>query len=217
MNFRYPVFLDISGKRCLVTGEGFEIPAKIQRLVDQSAIVTYVNPVAEDSIADLARNNRLAWHAREFINTDLDGCFLVIADTKRNAHIFELAEQRNVLCNAVDDPEFCRFSFGSIVSRGDLTIAISTNGIAPALAVRLRQRFEREFGSEYAVFLAMLSEVRAEITASVPDFETRKALWYRLIDSDALSLLGQGREYEARQLLRSLIDTTQQESARVIK
>src|SRR4051812_12574266 len=206
MNFRYPVFLDISGKHCLVTGAGFEIQAKIQKLVDQGAIVTYVNPIAEDSIAALARNNRIAWHARGFIDTDLNGCFLVIADTEQNAYIFELAERRSVLCNAADDPEFCRFSFGSIISRGDLTIAISTNGIAPALAVRLRQRFEREFGAEYAAFLAMLRAVRGEIANTLPDLETRRRLWYELIDSDALSLLRQGRQHEARQLLRSLID-----------
>lgn len=212
MNFRYPVFLDISGKHCLVTGAGFEISAKIQKLVDQGAIVTYVNPVVEDSIAALARNHRITWHAREFIDTDLNGCFLVIADTEHNAHIFELAERCRVLCNAADDPEFCRFSFGSVVSRGDLTMAISTNGIAPALAVRLRQRFEREFGAEYAAFLAMLCEVRGEIAETLPDFEARKALWYELIDSDALFLLQRGRPHEARRLLRSLIDAATRQS-----
>ena len=82
---------------------------------------------------------------------------LVITDRDDNSTVFQLAEERNILCNAADDPEQCRFSFGSVVSRGDLTLGISTNGIAPALAVRLRERFEREFGDEYAQFLAHYS------------------------------------------------------------
>jgi len=120
--------------------------------------------------------------------------------------MFRLAEERNVLCNSVDDPEYCRFSFGSVVPRGDLTIAISTNGIAPALAVRLRERFEREIGEEYQRFLAMLGDLRAEVTRYVPDFSARRELWYRLVDSEALTLLRRGKEQEARALLRRLTD-----------
>jgi len=124
-----------------------------------------------------------------------------------------LAEERNVPCNAVDDPAHCRFSFGSVVSRDDLTVAISTNGAAPALAVRLRQRLERELGEEYGQFLAMLGELRPEITRSLPDFERRKALWYRMIDSEALDALRQGRPQEAHQLLRRLLEEAKQEAA----
>jgi siroheme synthase-like protein len=206
MNFRYPVFLDVAGKRCLVTGEGYEIPAKIQRLVDRGAILTYVNPQAEDSIALLASDGRLTWHARQFQNSDLDDCFLVITDSDENSEIFRLAEERNVLCNAADDPEYCRFSFGSLVSRDDLTIAISTNGIAPALAVRLRERIERDIGHEYGEFLQMLAEFRPDISQSISNFETRKSLWYRLVDSEALALIRSGQSAEARHLLQTLVD-----------
>ena len=206
MNFRYPVFLDVSGKRCLVTGEGLEIPGKVVTLVERSAIVTYVNPTADDSIARLASEQRLTWHARKFESSDLDGCFLMISDQEDNSEIFQLAEARGVLCNAVDDPEHCRFSFGSVISRGDLTVAISTNGIAPALAVRLRQKLEEELGREYESFLHLLEELRGEITDSIAGFDARRALWYRLIDSEAFSLLRRGEADEARHLLRKLVD-----------
>ena len=206
MNFRYPVFLDVAGKKCLTAGEGHELPAKVRTLLERGAIVTYVNPTAEQSIADLAENGSITWQKRTFEPSDLDGCFLVITDQDDNSEMFRLAEERNVLCNSVDDPEYCRFSFGSVVPRGDLTIAISTNGIAPALAVRLRERFEREIGEEYQRFLAMLGDLRAEITRYVPDFSARRELWYRLVDSEALTLLRRGKEQEARALLRRLTD-----------
>lgn len=206
MNFRYPIFLDVEGKRCLVTGEGFEIAAKIRMLVSRGARVTYVNPTADEAIAALAAEERITWHARNFQSTDLDECLLVITDLPDNAGIFGLAEERKILCNAVDDPAHCRFSFGSVVSRDDLTIAISTNGIAPALAMRLRERLEREVGEEYAQFVAILGELRPEITRSISKFEERKALWYRLLDSPALDAIRKGRPGEARQLLRSLLE-----------
>jgi siroheme synthase-like protein len=206
MNFRYPIFLDVSGKRCLITGEGPEIPAKARTLVNRGAQVVYIHPTADRSIEQLARQGRLTWYAREFKASDLDGCFLIISAGKNNSQIFELAEQRNVLCNCADDPDYCRFSFGSMVERGDLRIAISTNGAAPALAVRLREKLEKEIGAEYGLFTEMLGELREEISATIPDFGSRRELWYRLVDSDAFALIRQGRAEEARQLLRTLVD-----------
>ncbi len=140
MNFRYPIFLDLTGKQCLVAGEGYEIAGKVRALVEAKANVTYVNPRAEPSIQELASSGAIRWLQREFESSDLEGLFLVITDREDNSEIFRLAEERNILCNSVDDPENCRFSFGSIHRRGELTIAISTNGWAPAVAVRLRER-----------------------------------------------------------------------------
>jgi len=215
MNFRYPIFLDLTGKHCIVIGDGYEVPGKVRTLVECGAEVTYINPTAEHSIAELAAAGRLRWEQRGFLASDLDNCFLLLTDQADNSEVFHLAEQRNVLCNAADDPGFCRFSFGSTVSRGNLTIAISTNGVAPALAVRLRQRLEREIGPEYSAFTAMLSEFRPEITGAIDDFETRRDLWYKLIDSAALELIRQEKPDEARRLLCEMIDQAKA-AARVV-
>jgi siroheme synthase-like protein len=165
-----------------------------------------VNPSAEESIARLAADGRIQWHARSFAESDLEGCFLVITDQEDNSALFRACEQRKILCNSVDDPNHCRFSFGSLVRRGDLAIAISTNGYAPALAVRLKEKFQREVGPEYEVLLAMLKEARPEITRRIPDFEARKALWYRVVDSELLNMLRIGHEGEAHRFLKQMID-----------
>jgi precorrin-2 dehydrogenase / sirohydrochlorin ferrochelatase len=216
MSFSYPIFLDITGKPCLVTGEGFEIPNKVVGLVRRGARVTYVHPTAHAAIRELADAGDIVWHARDFQPADLNDCFLVITDREDNATVFALAEERRVLCNAVDDPEYCRFSFGSLVSRGDLTLAISTNGIAPALAVRLRQRLERELGEEYAMLLTMLRELRPEISREIRDFDERKALWYRLVDSDALCLIRDGKIDDAWKLLSHLVHQAKQGQSPVV-
>ncbi|HEY3453063.1 MAG TPA: bifunctional precorrin-2 dehydrogenase/sirohydrochlorin ferrochelatase [Bryobacteraceae bacterium] len=206
MNFRYPIFLDLSGKTCLVVGEGHEIAGKVRGLVDAGATVRYVNPRAEAAIEALAASGMISWQRREFEEHDLDGCFLAIADCEDNAEIFRLAEERRVLINAVDDPEHCRFSFGSVHRQGDLTIAISTNGAAPALAVRLRERLERDIGAEYGELLRMLRDARDEIGSRVTDFSARRALWYRIVDSDILDELRRGRREEAERTLRQMIE-----------
>ena len=205
MNFRYPVFLDLTGKKCLVTGEGFEVAAKVEGLVGVSAHVTYINPRAEAAIEAMAMAGLLQWEVREFEPADLDGCFLVISDLPDNSEIFRMAEEQGILCNSVDDPAHCRFSFGSVHRQGDLTIAISTNGHAPALAVRLKEQLQRDVGPEYAEFIRMLKEARPQITAQIGDFGARRALWYQIVDSEILALLRAGNLDGAQTLLNSLI------------
>lgn len=205
MDFRYPIFLDLTGKKCLVTGEGYEVAGKVRTLMDAAAQVTYVNPRAEPEIELLAETGVIQWTKRAFEANDLGGCFLVIADCEDNSEIFRLAEERNVLCNSVDDPKHCRFSFGSVVRRGDLTIAISTNGWAPALAVRLKERFAREIGPEYEQLLNELKTLRPRITEKIKDFSTRRDLWYRIIDSDVIGMLRAGQHQSARALLNQFL------------
>jgi len=188
LNFRYPVFLDLTGKKCLVIGEHPELTAKIQALRDAGA--------------------RVEWRPSVFEPGDLSDCFLVITSLPDNAEIFRLCEERKILCNAVDDPDHCRFSFGAVHRDGDLAIAISTNGVAPGLAVRLREKIQRSFGPEYGEFLALLREVRAEIAVRIPDFAARRELWYRIIDSEALQLVRSDQLEAARALIQGLISNT---------
>jgi siroheme synthase-like protein len=214
MNFRYPIFLDLTGKKCLVAGEGYEVAFKVKNLVDCSADVTYVNPRAEPAIEALAAAGLLQWEQRDFVPDDLDGCFLVITDHGDNAEIFAMAEARSILCNAVDDPENCRFSFGSMHRQGDLTIAISTNGWAPAVAVRLKEWLQREVGAEYGELLKILKTVRPEITNGIADFGSRRELWYRIVDSDALQKLRAGQRDEAEADIRAMINRAINSSGR---
>ena len=188
MNFRYPIFIDLTGKKCLVLGEHPELAAKVQRLREAGA--------------------RVEWKPHGFDAEDLQNCFLVITSLADSSEVFRLCEERNVLCNAVDDPEHCRFIFGSVYADGDLSIAISTNGVAPALAVRLREHIQREIGGDYAEFLALLKDARSEIAARVPDFATRRELWYRIVDSEALELVRRGQADAARSKIRQLINST---------
>ena len=105
----------------------------------------------------------------------------------------------------VDDTPRCNFIAPSILRKGDLTIAISTSGKAPALAVRLKERLQRELGPEYDRFLELAGELREPLARHIPDFETRKALWYELVDSDILDVLAQGNNAAAREIISRVV------------
>jgi len=105
----------------------------------------------------------------------------------------------------VDDTPRCNFIAPAILCKGDLTLAISTAGKAPALAVRLKERLQEQLGTEYERFLELSGQLREPLAHHVPDFETRKAIWYELVDSDALNLLAQGDEPAALETISQIV------------
>jgi precorrin-2 dehydrogenase/sirohydrochlorin ferrochelatase len=95
--------------------------------------------------------------------------FLVVAATNRaevNEAVFREAQRRGVLCNAVDDPSRCDFYYPAVVRRGELQIAISTGGLSPALAQRLRRDLELQFGAEYETWIEHLGRLRHRLRKS---------------------------------------------------
>jgi len=186
----YPVVLDLRGRSCLVIGEG---------------------PLAEEKVHGLLAAGAAVTHRASYEESDLNGMALAIVCGQPPdvaEAVWQEAQRRNILINTVDDPPRCGFIAPAIVRRGDLAVAISTNGKAPALAVRLRQRLETELGEEYGRFLALAGSVRAPLLASRPDFGERRELWYRLVDSDVLDLLRQGDEEAARLRFSEILGVT---------
>lgn len=178
-----PVFLRLEGRQCLVVGAGSVALQKIESLREAGAAITVVAPGAQDGVRRLAHVEALVWHERAFRASDLDGVFLVIAATNApevNHAVYEEAQRRNVVCNAVDDPPNCDFYFGSVVRRGDLQVAISTGGASPALAQRLRREIDAQLPHDLGPWLAELGRLRNEIRADLPAGETRNLLLHAL-------------------------------------
>jgi precorrin-2 dehydrogenase / sirohydrochlorin ferrochelatase len=204
MPFRYPVALELSGRRCVVTGGGREAEGKARALLEAEADVVVIAPRVSDGFGELVRRGEITHVPRRFQRGDLAGAFLVIAadsDRAVRAAVFAEAEAERVLCNAVDDVEHCHFAVPSIVRRGDLLLAISTGGRVPALAKRLRRRLTEQFGWQWEALVDVLGEVRAEThPARSSDFATWAAGWQGVLDEedDLLRLLEEGRIEEVR-------------------
>jgi precorrin-2 dehydrogenase / sirohydrochlorin ferrochelatase len=164
----FPMFLKLDGRTCLVVGAGKVGEPKIASLLVSGARVRVVAPEASEQVVGWHRTQAISWEARVFQPSDLDGVFLVIAatgSTEVNKLVFREAQRRQILCNSVDDPPRCDFFYPAVVRRGQLQIAISTAGLSPALAQRLRCELESQFGPEYAEWLQELGQDRARLFA----------------------------------------------------
>lgn len=184
----FPMFMKLDGRSCLVVGAGTIGEPKISSLIEAGASVRVIALHATAAVAEWARVGKITWEARAFDTSDLEGSFLVIAATNSrdlNAAIFREAGQRKILCNVVDDPEYCDFYYPAVVRRGDLQIAISTNGQSPALAQRIRRELEIQFGPEYGEWLNELGQVRQQLFASKIDPEQRRRLLHELASREA--------------------------------
>jgi siroheme synthase-like protein len=173
----FPAFLKLHSRRVLVVGGGSIAAQKIPGLLEAGAQVHVVSPKLAPQLAEWVRNQQITWSPKPFEPNDLCGAFLVIAATSirdLNAAVYNEADRRSILCNAVDDIDHCHFYYGSIVQRGDLQIAISTNGKSPALAQRLRKELEDQFGPEYESWLAWLGAAREALRAQSQDPEATK-------------------------------------------
>jgi siroheme synthase-like protein len=179
----FPMFVKLRGRLVVVIGGGEIAVGKIDGLLRAGAKVRVVAPEVNAAFIEPIRSGKVEWVARKFQVQDLAGARFVIAATSApgvNAAVYREAEARGILCNAVDDIENCHFYYGSVVQRGDLQIAISTNGKSPALAQRLRQELEQQFGSEYEVWLEWLGAARELLRAAEGGTESNKQMLHHL-------------------------------------
>ncbi len=179
----FPIFVKLEGRLVVVIGGGNIAEAKIPGVLNSGARIRLISPSITPQIGEWVRSGRIDWMPKEFEAADLDGAFLAIAAASAagaNEAVFREAEVRGILCNAVDDIEHCHFYYGAVVQRGDLQIAISTNGKSPSLAQRLRQEFEAQFGPEYEVWLEWLGAAREALRSNGPSSDTTKRLLHEL-------------------------------------
>lgn len=179
MNALLPVFVKLEGRPCLVVGGGAVGLQKVRGLLECGARVTVVAPDVRSELQELADHAQIVWHQRAYTAQDIEGQQLVIAATNEpgiNHVIYQDAAAAGVLANAVDDPPYCDFYFGSVVRRGPLQIGISTAGESPALAQRLRLQLEELLDDGIGSWLARLGALRREVLTAHPAGEGRNRL-----------------------------------------
>jgi precorrin-2 dehydrogenase / sirohydrochlorin ferrochelatase len=179
----FPIFLKLAKRRCLVVGAGKTAEEKIPTLLRCGARVIVVAPAATRAIQAWAAEDQVIWEQRRFEVRDLDGIFLIVVATplkSLNRTVFELAQQRQILCNVVRDRPLCHFYYPAVVRRGPLQIAISTAGHSGALAQRLRKQLESQFGPEWESWLRWLGEARSSLYEDPLSPKRRRTMLRRL-------------------------------------
>ena len=171
----YPVFFKLDKLKMLVVGAGEVGFEKMHFILKSSpnANVTVVAPMAREEMSELMANGKynINWIQREFRNDDVDGHDLIVAATNFedvNKFVHHAAKQRDKLINVADTPALCDFYLGSIVTRGNLKVAISTNGKSPTFAKRFRQVLEEVLPNDSAELVENLKVFRDRLKG---DFE----------------------------------------------
>lgn len=185
----HPIFLTLRDEPVVVIGGGAVAERKVASLLESGARVTVVAPACTRGLAALAKSGAIRLLSRPYASGDLGGCRLAYAatdDAEVNRAVHAEAAARGVWLNVADRPELCSFTAPAVVRRGDLTVAVSTNGASPALARRIREDLERRFGPEYARALAVLRAERARLLREELDPAQRRRTLEALAEGTGL-------------------------------
>lgn len=182
---KYPIFLELSGRRAVVVGGGAVAVRKAQTLLAAGARLVIVAEHIEDKLTALWKGTNPEIIKSKYSKDYIAEAVLVIAATnnsKLNKRIYKDCQELEILCNVVDAPELCDFFVPAVVKRGDLQIVIGTEGYCPAYAGHLRKKLEQTFTDKHGEFLAELETLRKRIIKEVPVSTDRKALLGQLVD-----------------------------------
>ena len=172
-NNLYPIFLKAKALHVLIIGGGNVAEEKLHFLLKSSpdAHVTIVSPMFRDGTLALATAFDVELIQEKYNKSFLEGKHLVIATTdvpEINVAVYNACKARHILVNVADNPPYCDFYMGGIVTKGHVKIAISTNGQSPTTAKRLRQFFEDVIPEDVDDLVQNLNEFRKTIKG---DFE----------------------------------------------
>lgn len=205
----YPIYLNLTDKLSIIVGGGTIAEGKVTGLLEADAKVVIIAPEVTPAVQELAESGKITWEKRVYRDGDLEGAAIAISatdDPEINHQVWDEANRRGILINVVDDVPYCNFIAPAIVRRGDITIAISTNGKMPALAAHMRREMDKSFGDEYLQLLEMTTPMRAELGAKHLAYTTRQQLWRKLFEeTDLIDLVRQGDEESARKLAREVL------------
>ena len=158
---------------------------KAQVLLDAGARLVVVAEHVDDMMTDLCQGRDAKLIKSKYSKDYLVGASLAIAATNDhvlNRRIHKDCQELEILCNVVDEPQLCDFFVPAVVKRGDLQIAIATEGDCPAYAGHLRKKLEQAFTRQHGEFLAELQALRDHIIKSVASAADRKTLLGKLVE-----------------------------------
>jgi siroheme synthase-like protein len=202
----YPIFLDLTGRRCLVVGGGVVAEGKVKGLLAAGATITVVAPDLTTALQARLAADEITHRPAEYGAADLDGvdlCFVATDDGAVNARVAADARQRRIWVNAADDPANCDFILPAVVRSGAVVVAASTGGASPALARRLREDLTAFLDEGYGPLAELLAGVRREVRAAALQIDAER--WQQAIDARLRTLILQGRLEEARDRLRKAL------------
>jgi len=188
-----PVALQLRDRSVVIVGGDEEAARKAKQMLSCGARVTVVSPDATAEIGELAKDGRLKWLQRGYLDGDLEGAMVAICcDPGVSAAVREEATRRGILLNALDQTELCDFVALATFSRDGLQFGVHSSGKSAALTRRIRERLQRQFGDTYGELTRTLGEVRPVVREIIDTPQGRRTFWLGLITEEFLERIEQG-------------------------
>ncbi|MFT5014020.1 MAG: uroporphyrin-III C-methyltransferase/precorrin-2 dehydrogenase/sirohydrochlorin ferrochelatase [Dinoroseobacter sp.] len=210
-----PLYFDLSKRRCLVVGGGEVAYRKVQLLLRAKATICLVAPNIIDKLADILNGKGHQCLLREFSEQDLDGISLVVSATNIkavNRAVANIAKQRNIPVNVVDDLELTDVVFPAIIDRSPIIAAVSTGGASPVLTRKIRTLLESLIPESLSFLAQFLGRERPELKRKYPDPDFRRRVTENFLDSPGASY-AEKQEFESAK--RYLDDTSATQNGEV--
>ncbi len=185
---KYPIFLELAGRRVVIVGAGAVAARKAQAVLAAGARLVVVAEHTDEALQTICRQAAAEVIESKYSKDYLVGAALAIAATNNkqlNKQIYRDCQSLEILCNVVDEPQLCDFFVPAVVKRGDLQIAICTEGDCPAYAGHIRKKLEEIFTEEHGRFLAELEALRRELIEKIGDADARKTILGQLVDDES--------------------------------
>lgn len=204
----FPVFIDLANRPVLVVGGGELAACKVRLLRRSGAKVTVVAPRLGHELAELVAADTVTHRARGFVAGDVNGQTLAIAATGRaeiDARVAEAARAAGIPVNAVDRRELSDFLVPAIIERDPIIVAVSSGGVAPVLARRLRERIEALLPSRLGELARFAERFRAAVMQVVPR-RARRRFWELFFDGPVAQQVLAGDERGAREAMLAWVN-----------
>jgi len=204
-----PLVIDLRQKKCLLVGGGSVALRKANTLLSCKARLLVVSPELVPGLEKLAAEGRIEHVRGPYDEKYLQGVFLAVScagDAAVNRRVAGDCLSRNILVNVADNPSMSSYFFPSLVSRGPLSVAISTEGKSPAFSRLLREKLEGVLDPAYGEFLRLLGELRPRILKEVPDPKKRRALFMEMAGDRFFNLYKTLSPAELERRVQELID-----------
>lgn len=188
----YPVFLNLKGVKAVVVGGGRVAERKVVTLLKAGALVKIISPAITKTLEKYKKQGLVSHIKREYRQGDLKDAFIVIAATsspQTNSRVEDDSKNLPRLINVVDTPSMGNFIVPSIVNRGHLTIAISTEGSSPALSKAVRKELEEIYGAEFSDYLKFVKSIRNQAMNKIKNSVDREKFLKSLASEEVFRTL----------------------------
>jgi precorrin-2 dehydrogenase/sirohydrochlorin ferrochelatase len=206
----FPIFINLHDKLVLVIGHYKVLEFKVNKLLEAGAKIRFISDSLSIDSENYSKSDRISFFKDKFDAKYLDNVWLVICgsdDAELKTKLAQETERRNILCNFVDEAPISSFISPSVISKGDITIAISTKGKSPALNRYIKNKINDTIGDDYIYLAELLGKIRSKVINNISDIKRRSELFDTIVQHPkVLDLIKKNKFEEAEQLTLKLIN-----------